>query len=204
MRSINHDSCTAGGGGHATDNNISPCVRYSLKCHKIYNSSRVWMVKPLMGVQRLWVNKRKGRMDNTPAGKHLTEYVKKSILEEPIVIPANLRSQGVTIRDIATLEKHNGFPIVVYYLDHTVSPAERKRIRQQMKSVSKNGGNIDDIRHYTSDIGLTCVRAPTKKFLDIHKAPICHLLLIGPKHVCYIPSIQDSMTTAFRDRANYM
>ena len=140
-----------------------------------------------------------GGWKKSEAGMHLTDYVKKNIFEEPIVIPDNLRSRGVTIRDISALEKHNGFPIVVYYLDHTDSPAERKRIREQMKAVSRNSGNIEDIQHYTNSIGLTCVRAPTKKFLDAHKAPICHLLLIGPKHVCYIPSIQDFMKTAFNE-----
>ena len=152
------------------------------------------MIKPLMGVQSLWTVQ--GR--KTDGAKHLTEHVKKSILEEPIVIPANLRNRGITIRDISTLEKHNGFPIVVYYLDYTSSPAERKRIRRQMLQVSTNGGNLQDIRYYTNAIGLTCVRAPTKKFLDNHRAPICHLLLIGPKHVCYIPCIQDFMKTVFQ------
>ena len=108
---------------------VSPCVLYSLKCHKIYNSPRAWMIKPLMGVQTL----RTGLGRKTSgASNHLTEYVKKSISEEPIVIPPNLRNRGITIRDISTLEKHNGFPIVVYYLDYTSSPAERKRIRRQM------------------------------------------------------------------------
>ena len=121
------------------------------------------MIKPLMGMKTLWESD--GRQRQTSAvSNHLTEYVKKSISEEPIVIPPNLRNRGITIRDISTLEKHNGIPIVVYYLDYTASPPERKRIRRHMLQVSTNGGDVQDIRHYTNAIGLTTHALPGLSF----------------------------------------
>ena len=69
----------SGGGGGGGDKDtpavISPCVLYSLKCHKIYNSPRAWMIKPLMGLQTLWRTATPTYTRQSEASKHLTENV---------------------------------------------------------------------------------------------------------------------------------
>merc|ERR1739842_156892 len=178
-----------------------------------------------------------------------TRPIRQALLQQAIVVPDTLKNGGITIRDIGELEKTNEVPIVVYYLDYTPTPKQRKTREQAMKTKAKRGGDPYDTSHYMRDVTLTCIRAPSQKILRRTVArkqrktreqamktnakrggdpyvtltcirapsqkilrrytkPPCHLLMIGPKHVCYIPNIQEYMLQVvdrtFRDLLTHL
>merc|ERR1739842_164234 len=126
-----------------------------------------------------------------------TRPIRQSLLQQAIVVPDMLRDEGMTIRDMGELEKSNEVPIVVYYLDYTATPKQRKTREQAIKTKAKRGGDPYDPDHYMHDVSLTCIRAPSQKILSRYDKPPCHLLMIGPRHVCYIPNIQAFMLQVF-------
>ena len=174
---------------------LSPCVKYALKAHFINISdtlpNRDEIIEGLTGNQ---------------SPLRYTRVIREALLKQHIVVPDTLRDKGITIRDIKKLEKANEVPIVVYYLDYTATRKQRKTREQAMKTIIESGGDPYDADHYMHDVSLTCIRAPTQKILTNYTKPPCHLLMIGPKHVCYIPNIQEYMLqvfdTRFRDLAS--
>ena len=69
------------------------------------------------------------------------------------------------------LEKANKIPICVHILK---------------SSKSGDGLNIE------------CIRAPTQKIMQTYSpTKICHLLMLNPSHVCYIPNMKSYMKSAF-------
>ena len=82
----------------------------------------------------------------------------------------------------------------------TLTSKQRKTREQAMKTNAKRGGDANETSDYMHDVSLTCIRAPSQKKMSRYTKPPCHLLMIGPKHVCYIPNIQEFMLQVFDTR----
>ena len=171
---INYDRSLLNDRREVVSGKLSPCMKYALKSHFINISDTLSNKDEVIG-----------KLKGTQTAKLYSRKIRQALLQQAIVVPDTLRDNGITIRDMKKLEKANEVPIVVYYLDYTATRKQRKTREQAMKTNAKRGED--------PYVTLTCIRAPSQKILSRYTKPPCHLLMIGPKHVCYIPNIQEFM-----------
>ena len=171
---------------------LSPCILLALKAHKINISTRQDKSEIINSLKSA---------ENPNFG--LSGPYSEVLLNQKIEIPHCLKDKGCTIRDLKHIERANSIPICLYYLDYLSSPKERKKLLQRKKDVKNSGANLLDDEHYTDDVTICCVRAPSKKLMNKYKdKKICNLLLIGDKHVAYVPEMHEFLYTIFNDRPN--
>ena len=60
-------------------------------------------------------------------------------------------------------------------------------------STGEVGGLASDPHMVDETMNFDSQGTVTKKIFSRYTKPPCHLLMIGPKHVCYIPNIQEFM-----------
>ena len=56
---------------------------------------------------------------------------------------------------------------------------------------------LEDEEEYRDGYYVACVRAPTRQTLQKFSKPPCHLLMMSPTHVAYIPDIEDYLNKVF-------
>merc|ERR1711955_146895 len=97
--------------------------------------------------------------------KRLHKELQLRLRNCPVELPTSCTILGeFTFDHWSSLERYNKIPIAVHLL----------------KGYDKEGG-----------VQLQCIRAPSLKTISsFHPTPICHLLMISPKHVCYIADIK--------------
>ena len=140
----------------------APCVRFALKSHFINHGNRpdkVDIINNLLSFQSF---------------DDYSVEAKFALSKQPVNIPDQLFSHGLTLKDFGKLEYLNKVPIAVYHLTKC---------------------KIDPKGVY-----INTLRAPKINILKKYDTPVCHLLMISDDHVVYIPSMENFMQSVFDHR----
>ena len=140
----------------------APCVRFALKSHFINHSNLPDKVDII------------NNLSSKELFKTISVPAKTALSKQPVNIPSQLFSQGLTLKDFGKLEYLNKVPIAVYHLTKC---------------------KIDPEGVY-----INTLRAPKTNILKKYDTPVCHLLMISDDHVVYIPSIEKFMQSVFDHR----
>ena len=112
-------------------------------------------------------------------GKRISKEIWHRLRQYPVSLPRESVVTGAfTMDHFSGLEKANSIPIAVHFLK---------------KGQTKEGG-----------LNIECIRAPSNNTIRTYiDSEICHLLMISPFHVCYIPDITQYLKIAFKSKSKH-
>ena len=155
---------------------ISPCVVVALRCYK-YQHDQTNIIDKEENMDKLCKNRGGTKNRNKKNNARITTDIWTKLRAYDVQLPiSTVMTDSFTMEHWDGLENANRIPICVHIL--------------------KTGQTKE------KTINIECIRAPTLKTMNKypHKA-ICHLLMITPFHVCYIPDINKYLKHAFRSKA---